>query len=199
MEHTEESNLINKQRFETLIDAIFAIVMTFLVLEFKVPHIENATPELLKESVVDMLPLLFCYIVSFFTIAVIWIDHHFLFKHVKQVTKNFAYINFLFLATISALPFTTGFAGEYIHAPFAVALFNSSILIMNIFFTLVFIYPQRKNLIDPAGIVQLNKKRLIPMVGMLLIVISIPMAYVNTILAFGLSFIVLILHIVKKY
>ena len=198
METTHMPGIINKQRFETFIDAIFAIVMTFLVLEFKVPHIEHATPDQLKESLAEMLPLLFCYFVSFFTIAVIWIDHHNLFKHLKYVSKTYAYINFLFVVTVSALPFTTGFAGEYIYNPFAVALFNSSILIMNLAFTWVFSYPIVKKIVSQEGVEQLNKNRLIPILGMIIIIVSIPLAYVNTILAFGLSFTTLILHIVKK-
>ncbi len=199
MENLENQGFLDKKRFETFIDAIFAIVMTFLVLEFKVPRIEHATVEQLKESLFELLPLLFCYFVSFFTIVVIWLDHHHLFKYVKYISKTYALINFFFLLTVSALPFTTGFAGEYIYNPFAVAIFNASILIMNISFTWVFAYPMVKKLIVPEGVEELNKKRLIPIVGMIMIIASVPLAFVNTILAFGLSLTVLILHIIKRY
>lgn len=189
---------VNKQRFETLIDAIFAIVMTFLVLEFKVPKIEHASTEALKASLLEMLPLVFCYFVSFFTIAVIWLDHHFLFRHVKYITKTYAYINFLFIVTVSALPFATGFAGEYIHNPLAVALFNGCILLMNLVFSWVYAYPKVKNIITEEGLQLLKKGEALPIIGMIIIIASVPLAYVNTIMAFGLSFLVLMLHMFKK-
>jgi len=198
MKATQENSQLDKKRFEAFIDAIFAIVITFLVLEFKVPHLEDATGEILRESLLEMLPLFLCYILSFFTIVSVWIDHHYLFKAIKYVNKPFALINFLFILSASALPFTTGFAGEYIDSPLAVAFFCTSILVMNVIFSIVFVYPMRKQLIDYEKMPNVKNASAIATVGLVFEAASIPLAFVNIPLAMGLVCLVIPLHLFKR-
>lgn len=190
--------LLDKKRFEAFIDAIFAIVITFLVLEFKVPHLEMSSTEALKECLLDMLPLFLCYILSFLTIVSVWLDHHFLFKAIGQMDGKFALLNFLFVLSASALPFTTGFAGEYIHNSFAVAFFCTSILIMNIVFALLFSYASARNMFEKENMPNYKTSVAIGSVGIGLEAASIGLAFVNIPLAMSLICIVVVLHIIKR-
>lgn len=189
---------MDKKRFEAFIDAIFAIVITFLVLEFKVPKIENATTEELKAALIDMLPRLICYIISFFTIVVIWLDHHKLFLALKHLNRNFALLNFLFVLTVSALPFTTEFAGEYYTNAYAVAVFCGSILLMNIIFTLLYMYPIKRNMYEEEFKAKSKENAVIPMIGIVIEIACIPICYWNTIVAILLGVVVVIMHLLKR-
>ena len=188
----------DKERFATFIDAILAIVMTILILEFKIPHIENATNEELKKSIWEMMPAVLCYAASFLTLVSLWIDHHQLFRYVTKVNKQYVLINFLFLLTISPLPFCTAFAGEYITHPFAVALFASNVVLMNASFSFVFLYPMKKGYLHPDFKTHYKSGGKYAAVGMVLLVACIPLVYLNTYVAFSLLFAVMLSHLLKK-
>ena len=190
---------IDKKRFEAFIDAVFAIVITFLVLEFKVPHIKGGDDLMLKGALSEMITLLFCYIISFFTIMTIWLDHHQMFLFIKRIPKKYAVLNFIFLLSVSALPFATGLAGEYITSKFAVMFFLSIIFIMNILFAILYIYPVKNNLVASEDLAKYNEGATIAKIGMVLEIISIPMVLVNTVLGMSISFLVLCLHLLKIY
>ncbi len=190
---------IDKKRFEAFIDAVFAIVITFLVLEFKVPHIKGGDDLMLKGVLSEMIPLLFCYIISFFTIMTIWLDHHQMFLFIKRIPKKYAVLNFIFLFSVSALPFATGLAGEYITSKFAVMFFLSIIFIMNILFAILYIYPVKNNLVASEDLAKYNEGATIAKIGIVLEIISIPMVLVNTVLGMSISFLVLCLHLLKIY
>lgn len=190
---------IDKKRFEAFIDAVFAIVITFLVLEFKVPHIKGGDDLMLKGALSEMIPLLFCYIISFFTIMTIWLDHHQMFLFIKRIPKKYAVLNFIFLLSVSALPFATGLAGEYITSKFAVMFFLSIIFIMNILFAILYVYPVKNNLVASEDLAKYNEGATIAKIGIVLEIISIPMVLVNTVLGMSISFLVLCLHLLKIY
>ena len=190
---------IDKKRFEAFIDAVFAIVITFLVLEFKVPHIKGGDDLMLKGVLSEMIPLLFCYIISFFTIMTIWLDHHQMFLFIKRIPKKYAVLNFICLLSVSALPFATGLAGEYITSKFAVMFFLSIIFIMNILFAILYVYPVKNNLVASEDLAKYNEGATIAKIGIVLEIISIPMVLVNTVLGMSISFLVLCLHLLKIY
>ena len=154
---------------------------------------------MLKGVLSEMIPLLFCYIISFFTIMTIWLDHHQMFLFIKRIPKKYAVLNFIFLLSVSALPFATGLAGEYITSKFAVMFFLSIIFIMNILFAILFIYPIKNNLIAPEDLAKFNEGATIAKIGIVLEIISIPMVLVNTVLGMSISFLVLCLHLLKIY
>ncbi|MEI6750827.1 MAG: TMEM175 family protein [Bacteroidota bacterium] len=69
--------IFSKTRVEAFSDGIFAIIVTLLVLEIKVPHIEDhASARALTDSLLKLFPKFISWIISFFTVAVIWVNHH---------------------------------------------------------------------------------------------------------------------------
>lgn len=104
---------MNKARVEAFSDAIIAIIMTIMVLEFKTPESAEWS-ELLSE-----LPYLFAYSISFLFIGVSWYNHHYMFTLAKRITKKIYWLNNLWLFSMSLLPIATGWAGKFIneHAP----------------------------------------------------------------------------------
>ena len=79
---------MNKNRLEALSDGVVAIVMTILVLEFKVPEFEsNADSIGLARDFLHYFPVLLSYAISFLVLIVWWMSHHRLLQGVKQVGR----------------------------------------------------------------------------------------------------------------
>lgn len=96
-----------KTRIEASSDAVIAIVVTILVLEFKSPD----TPDI--HLVMENWRSFLVYIVSFFLIFTTWYDHYQLFKLSNKMTKNIFWANAFWLFFLSIIPFTTSFAGKF--------------------------------------------------------------------------------------
>ena len=107
-------NTFSKSRVETFSDGIFAIIITLLVLEIKVPHIDAPlSSKNLLESLLAILPKFISWIISFFTIAVIWVNHHRLFKQFKILDNGIFWWNAVLLLWTTFIPFPTAVLGDY--------------------------------------------------------------------------------------
>ncbi|MEI6854071.1 MAG: TMEM175 family protein [Bacteroidota bacterium] len=139
------NNLFSKSRVETFSDGIFAIIITLLVLEIKVPHISD--PDSAKElsaSIVALLPKIIGWIISFFTIAVIWVNHHRLFKQYKHLDNGIFWWNAVLLLWTSFIPFPTAVIGDYPGNRGSVVLYGLVMSLMAASFSLMRYYVLRK-------------------------------------------------------
>lgn len=104
-------------RIEALADGIFAIVMTLLVLELKVPEVARGVfhNDDLLYALFDLWPNLLAYCLSFFILSMYWLSHHVLFTYVDKADFSFIWRNILFLLIIGLIPFSTALLG---HDPF---------------------------------------------------------------------------------
>src|SRR4030095_7547926 len=110
------------RRLEIFIDAILAIIITILVLEFKVPEKSFSSDAEIKYFIWHMAPSFFSYGISFATLVGLWIDHHFLFRMAEKANIRFTFLNLVFILFLSPIPFTTALAGRNYERGFAVAL-----------------------------------------------------------------------------
>src|ERR1700743_3273294 len=93
---------MNKSRLEAFSDGMFAIIMTIMVLDLKIPH---------GGTIRDLLPVvpdLICYAQSFLFVGVYWTNHHHLIHTVKKVTGPIIVANLGLLFWLSLIPFVTG-------------------------------------------------------------------------------------------
>ncbi|MCC3374267.1 TMEM175 family protein [Cohnella sp. REN36] len=105
---------MNKNRLEALSDGVIAIVMTLLVLEFKVPKLESNEGSLeLARDFLHHLPVLISYIISFVVLIVWWMSHHQLLHGAKQVDRTTVVLNGIFLMCTAFIPYPTALIGEY--------------------------------------------------------------------------------------
>lgn len=120
------------ERLAFFSDAVFAIAITLLVIEFKVPHVtkESSYAEVWHEVVAMKFKFL-ALVLSFFLIANYWMQHHFLFKHIHNYNKKVIKMNIFVLLPIIFFPFTTAFFYESIIneqvvvIPFRIFLLNN--------------------------------------------------------------------------
>jgi len=82
-------------------DAVFAVIVTVMVLELKAP--EQAA----FSALWPLWPTVISYVVSYLFIAIIWINHHYLMRFVGTPTLGLIWINFVHLFLVSLLPFAT--------------------------------------------------------------------------------------------
>ncbi|MBK8811901.1 MAG: DUF1211 domain-containing protein [Acidobacteria bacterium] len=127
-----------KGRVETFSDGIFAIIVTLLVLEIKVPHIaDHDSVALLSAALWNLLPKVVAWMISFLTVCVIWVNHHRIFEAVRTIDQPFFWLNANLLLWVSLIPFPTALMGDYPHNPLAVSVYGAVSFMMGIAFLLI--------------------------------------------------------------
>lgn len=92
-------------------DAVFAIVLTLLVLELRPPEVESVDG--LVAALGHMAPQFVAFIASFAVISIFWVGHMSIFRQIKAFDWMVAWLNLLFLFTIALMPFASAILGEY--------------------------------------------------------------------------------------
>jgi uncharacterized membrane protein len=122
---------LNKTRLEALSDGVFAIVMTLLVIEIKVPEkLYKVDTNSLLEALDHEKSLFLSYFLTFAILSVLWLSHHFLFlQYAKNIDRTIIQLNTLFLAFLALIPFSSHFLGVYFEQPLALITFGLNVLI----------------------------------------------------------------------
>ncbi|MDE6250306.1 MAG: TMEM175 family protein [Alphaproteobacteria bacterium] len=97
---------MNKSRLEAFSDALFAVIITIMVLELKAP--ENYTLAALR----PLMPIFLSYVLSFVYGAVFWINHHYLLTATRRISNGVLWANLNFLFWLSLIPFFTAWVDE---------------------------------------------------------------------------------------
>ncbi len=113
---------MNKTRLEAFSDGVLAIVITIMVLEFKVPHGTE------WGDLVPLIPIVLSYVLSFIYIGIYWNNHHHMMHTVKSVTGDVLWANLHLLFWLSLVPFVTGWMGENHFATVPLALYGIVLL-----------------------------------------------------------------------
>jgi uncharacterized membrane protein len=92
---------ITADRLAAYSDAVFAVIVTIMVLELKAPD------QAAVSALWPLWPTAISYAVSYLLIAIIWINHHYLMRFVGPPTLRLIWINFIHLFTVSLLPSAT--------------------------------------------------------------------------------------------
>ncbi len=124
----EEKANVNA-RLGAFCDGVFAIAITLLIIDIKIPGTEHITnkQELLR-AIGRMLPSILAFLLSFITIFITWVNHHESMKLVNKTSAHFIYANGFMLLTVVFVPFPTSLLGEFVltsSAAPAVALYSS--------------------------------------------------------------------------
>ncbi|MGE5358694.1 MAG: TMEM175 family protein [Bacteroidales bacterium] len=129
---------ISRGRVEALSDGVFAIVVTLLVLEIKVPHVEahDSLAEL-AWALWLLMPKFVSWVISFLTVCVIWINHYRLFTLVARIDNRLFWWNANLLLWTSFIPFPTALMGDYPTNRLAVSFYGCVMLLMALGFVLM--------------------------------------------------------------
>lgn len=112
--HNELKKEFQLERIILFSDAVFAIAITLLVIEIKIPEIhENVSNAALLHSLKHLIPKFVGFLVSFMLIGLYWTIHHRMFGYVTSYDRKLLLLNLIFLFFIALMPFSTGFYSEY--------------------------------------------------------------------------------------
>jgi len=134
-------------RVEAFSDAVIAIAITLLILEIKVPH--AAGEEHLWTALAGLWPSYVAFLLSFFVIMVMWVNHHELIRMVEAVDYPFFFANGLVLLTVTFVPFPTAVVAEHLNTPeagAAVAFYCATFVPNSLSWGLLFYTIHRGNL-----------------------------------------------------
>jgi uncharacterized membrane protein len=120
---------VSKNRIETLVDGIFAIAMTLLVLALAVPHIDAPiTATAVQNSLYSLIPLVTSMVLSFIMLAIFWNIHHRIYSQIKAVNGTLLWINIIWLLFIVLVPFSSSLSGQYGDFTIVKVIFNINML-----------------------------------------------------------------------
>lgn len=118
----EDKELKKEFQVERLVlfsDAVFAIAITLLIIEIKVPEVELAHLNshegeiAMLNSLIALVPRFIGFIVGFIVIAMYWVNHHLLFGLLSDYNRKVIWANLRFLFTIVLMPFSSAFYSDY--------------------------------------------------------------------------------------
>jgi uncharacterized membrane protein len=117
--HNELRKEFQLERLILFSDAVFAIAITLLVIEIKIPEIHNKelSEYKLLSALKHLIPKFIGFLVSFLLIGQYWMVHHRMFGYVINFNQRLIWLNILFLLAIALMPFSTGFYSEYAGMP----------------------------------------------------------------------------------
>lgn len=124
-------------RLESFSDGVIAVIITIMVLEFKVPAIDGF------RGLQSILPTLAVYLLSFAFTAIYWVNHHHLVHRLKRVDPLILYSNLVFLFCLSLLPFFTSYLLQKHISSFSAEVYCGSLLAAALGFTFLSIAIQR--------------------------------------------------------
>ncbi len=122
---------MRKDRLLAFSDGVFAIIITIMVLELKVPQ------EPTLAALVKLAPKLLSYVLSFIYVAIYWNNHHHMLETVRRVNGVTLWANMALLFFLSLIPFTTAWMGETYFAPLPTSVYGGLLLLSAFSYTLL--------------------------------------------------------------
>lgn len=119
---------MSKNRVEAFSDGVFAIVMTLLILEIRLPEVEYGQ---LAGALVAALPRVYAYVISFAVIGVYWLTHHQSLQLIGKLNSKLILLNLLFLLVVSFMPFPTALLGRYPLQPLPIVIYGLNLIAAN--------------------------------------------------------------------
>lgn len=158
--HNELKKEFQLERLILFSDAVFAIAITLLVIEIKIPAIHGqVTNQKLLNELGLLIPKFIGFLISFMLIGLYWTVHHRMFGFVTSYSKKLIILNLVFLFFIALMPFSTGFYSEYarpsllksgVTVPLTFYVLNFASAGFMIFFLWLYISNPKNKIAEPA-------------------------------------------------
>lgn len=142
----------DRDRIVNLSDGVFAIALTLLVLDIRVPNIsEDTVATELPAALFTLWPKYLGYVLSFVVISSFWVIHHSIFRNIKDYDRSLLYLNLLFLMFVAFVPFPTSLLGEYGNHQLPVAIYAGTLAIGRLLLTTIHWYTTRNERLVVEG------------------------------------------------
>ena len=134
---------LSTARIETLADGVFAIVMTLLVFDMRVPTQEQVDAVGLGQALLALTPNIISYVISFIILGVYWVGHHNQFFYIRRSDRTLLWINILYLMFVALVPFSTGLLSRYGSDRLSLIVYNINLIAVGVVLYLHWAYATR--------------------------------------------------------
>ncbi len=210
--HNELRKEFQLERLILFSDAVFAIAITLLVIEIKIPdiHNEKVSDKALLQELGHLIPKFLGFVVSFMFIGLYWTVHHRMFGFVTGYDRKLLLLNLAFLFFIALMPFSTGFYSEYsggdlirkqLKVPMTFYVLNfCSLGFINYFMWRRITNPKNKLAEPPIDILTAKLARMRSLIVPIIFLCMLPVAYfTNVLIAIYLPMLIpIVLRVMKK-
>ena len=177
-------------RVEAFSDGVFAIAMTLLVLNVKVPNTEQ--PGQLGSLLWQQWPSYLAFVISFAFIGIMWVNHHRLFVHIRRIDHMLLVLNGALLLGVTAVPFPTAVLAQYLGKPdekAATMLYAGTYVVVALFFNVLWRYAAsgHRLLGDEVDEAEVNRITRQYAYGPLLYLACFVLAYINVAASLALN------------
>jgi uncharacterized membrane protein len=117
---------VSTERLGSFSNGVFTVIITIMVLELKPP--EHPT----LAALLPLWPTALSYVVSYYFIAIVWLNHHHLFRFFPHVTPRLIWINFVHLFMVSLVPFSTAWVANTKLAAVPVFVYAAVFVLVNL-------------------------------------------------------------------
>ncbi len=151
---------MKQQRLDGLADGIFAIVMTLLTFDLKIPEIIGAISDAsLWTAVSSLAPTFMSFILSFTLLFTYWRAHHFLASvYSRTLTVGLANYNAVFFLFITLVPFTASLLGRFSHTHVAIIIYGINVIAIGISLFLMRYHIETTEIIEKSPITKADKR-----------------------------------------
>jgi TMEM175 potassium channel family protein len=189
---------LGRNRIEALTDGVFAVAMTLLVLDIKVPELQQPLATAgLPLKLLSLWPKFLSYTISFVILGVYWVGHHVQLSFIRRADRPLLWINILFLLWVALVPFSTALLSEYATTRIAIAIYGANLIAIGLTLALHWWYATTENRhVDPdidRGLVRGAMYR--TLMGPLVYVIAIGLSFFRAEVSLALYALVPILYI----
>ena len=151
------------ERLNAFSDGVFAIAITLLVLELKVP--EHLPPGGVISSLLDMAPRFAGHVLSFIVLGVYWVGHHNVFLHIRHHNRTLLWLNIVFLMFVGAMPFFAGLLVQHSEDPNSLVAYCANLAVAGFGLDAIWWYAtNQRRLVDKkidAHLVRLFHRRIL--------------------------------------
>jgi uncharacterized membrane protein len=188
---TEGVQDVETNRIEAFSDGVFAIAITLLVLELKLPKTDHGV----WHGLLDKWPQFAAYVTSFFVIGIMWVNHHSMFRLILRADRMLLFLNLLLLLWTTMLPYPTKLVAEHLKggghdAAVAEAVYSANMTLAAIAFSLIWFHAVRGGRLIAAPLSRRDEWRAIGRfsVGTLLYAATIGIAFASAGAALAVQF-----------
>lgn len=203
----EAAENLKISRVESLSDGVFAIAMTLMVLDLKLPVVTDKSA-LSQNELINMffagIDTLEKYAVSFIVLGIYWIRHQTQFSIIKSANRGLLYINIIFLMFISLIPASTSFLMNYSNYQFSlfIYLLNNFIICLMLLWHLIYATKNHRLVNENIPEIMIKKGKLLLLISPLLFLIAMIISYfslrISFMILYLLPFVFPIFHFYDK-
>lgn len=135
----------SKERMDQFSDGVFSIAITLLAIELSVPPLGGTVNRNILTEIINYIPTIAPFILSFFTIAIFWVNHQQLTKSIEVVGKRIIWSNIVFLFFLTLLPFATSVVTENQNHATGIMIYSFILFLASFSFSLVVYFTHRKS------------------------------------------------------